>query len=232
MPGCPGLGCACRTPDGHTAVLLPPRGAGTPAVGHTKAVLLPQAPRATRVPPARQNQSSAPRGIPCPCPVCVGAQSPSGAGWQHPPGPPCLQQAPCPGSEWVSIDPPPASSFYRVRGTELEVSTGFTFHLSTGSSCSSQRINQRDWPSINANEAAAARCAQGAGALLQHRVLRAGGSPQPPPGAVATHWGGHGAGDSPKPCPGAAWWHGAELFPQPSLGSTLVPWAQGAFGRP
>lgn len=146
VPGCLGLGCGCRTPDGHTAVLLPPRGVGTPALGHTKAVLLPQAPRATACPgaPCPTGPELGPQGHPVPSPRVRGDAEPLGGRLAAPSwSPPCLQQAPCPGGERVSIDPPPASSFYRVRGTELEGSTGFTFHLSTGSSCSSQRINQR-----------------------------------------------------------------------------------------
>lgn len=198
-------------------------------MGHTKAVLLPQAPRATACPgaPCPTGPELGPQGHPVPSPRVRGDAEPLGGRLAAPSwSPPCLQQAPCPGSERVSIDPPPASSFYRVRGTELEGSTGFTFHLSTGSSCSSQRINQR----IGQELMLMKQQQRGARGVQEPSCSTrcwgqgmAGESPQPPLGPLATHWGGHGAGDSPKLCPGQPGGTGLSCSPSPRWGPRSFP---------
>lgn len=88
------------------------------------------------------------------------------------------------GGEGVNIDPSagtelPSREWAEAgAGTKLGGSLGFPFHLHTSFSCSSQSINQRAWPRINANEAEAAQLSQRGGDPLQH--------PAPAPRAEVT----------------------------------------------
>lgn len=78
---------------------------------------------------------------------------------------------------------------------EREQAEGFHF-ISTLVSPAQVCALIRDWPSVNANEAAAARLLQGGGAPPQHRVPRAGvrGSPAPPRSSCLTGEGARSLG--------------------------------------